>query len=138
MANNEVAEGDTRQRKAIGLVRDELSGLAAPQHAVTIQRHARTLGYQYIYTVRPPHDTPDPIGYALSIATGLDVTAIVVYDLACVDSQPARVCEDFDLETVCPATTWARVCEDFDLETVCPATTWARAQHPTSIGARAQ
>jgi hypothetical protein len=66
------------------------------------------LGYHYVYTVRPPVDTADPIGYALGIAAGLDVAAIVTYDLAHVDNQPARVCEDFDLETVCPATTWAR------------------------------
>jgi hypothetical protein len=26
-----------------------------------------------------------------------------------VDNQPARVREDFDLETVCPPSTWARV-----------------------------
>lgn len=72
-------------------------------------QHAQLLGYQYVYTIRPPQDTPDPIGYALGIASGLGVAAIVVYDLAQVDDQPARVCEDFDLETVCPATTWARV-----------------------------
>lgn len=110
-ANKQVAERDTRQPdppKAIGIMRGDVSGPAAPRHVVAIQRHARALGYQYIYTVRPPQDTPDPIGYTLSIAAGLGVTAIVVYDLACVDSQPTRVCEDFDLETVCPATTWAR------------------------------
>ncbi|MET8871596.1 hypothetical protein [Nocardia sp. NPDC004604] len=95
--------------KAVGLVRAEVSGVEAPRHAEAVQRHARLLGYQYVYTVRSPHDTPDPIGYALGIAAGLDAAAIVVYDLAQVDDQPARVCEDFDLETVCPATTWARV-----------------------------
>ncbi|MEV4124609.1 hypothetical protein [Nocardia sp. NPDC049707] len=81
----------------------------APRHAEAVQRHARLLGYQCAYTVRPPQDACDPIGYALGIAAGLDVAAIVVYDLAQVDDQPARVCEHFDLETVCPATTWARV-----------------------------
>ncbi|WP_454197026.1 hypothetical protein [Nocardia sp. Marseille-Q1738] len=45
----------------------------------------------------------------LGIAAGLNVAAIVVYDLAQVDDRPARVCEDFDLETVCPPVTWARV-----------------------------
>ncbi|MEV2218483.1 hypothetical protein AB0E01_01210 [Nocardia vinacea] len=90
-------------------MRSDVSGLEAHRHASAVQRHARLLGYQYAYTVRPPQDIPDPIGYALSIAAGLDVAAIVVYDLAHVDNQPARVCEEFDLETVCPATTWARV-----------------------------
>lgn len=89
-------------------MRSDVSGLAAPWHATAVIDHARARGYQYIYTVRPPRDTPDPIGYALGIAAGLDVAAIVVYDLAHVDNQPARICEDFDLETVCPATTWAR------------------------------
>ncbi|WP_063044307.1 hypothetical protein [Nocardia pseudovaccinii] len=106
-----MAELDTRRSarpKAVGFVRGDVSGLAAPEHASTVARHAASLGYQYVYTIRPPQDTSDPIGYALGIAAGLDVAALVVYDLAHVDDQPARVCEDFDLETVCPATTWAR------------------------------
>ncbi|MCP2291651.1 hypothetical protein APR08_004589 [Nocardia amikacinitolerans] len=37
------------------------------------------------------------------------VAAIVVPGLAHVDDRPARICEDFDLETVCPPSTWARV-----------------------------
>ncbi|MGO4614802.1 hypothetical protein AB4305_00505 [Nocardia sp. 2YAB30] len=96
------------QPKAVGFVRGEVSGLDAPRHAVAVQRHARSLGYQYVYTVSPPRDNADPIGFLLAIAAGLDVAAIVVYDLAHVDDQPARVCEDFDLETVCPPSTWAR------------------------------
>ncbi|MGW4773589.1 hypothetical protein ACWEO2_36825 [Nocardia sp. NPDC004278] len=112
MTNNQVAESHTGQSdapKAVGFVRGDVSGLATPRHANAVTQHARILGYQYVYTVRPPQDIPDPIGYALGIAAGLGVAAIVVYDLAQVDDQPARVCEDFDLETVCPATTWARV-----------------------------
>ncbi|WP_216893261.1 hypothetical protein [Nocardia alni] len=99
---------DNGRPKAVGLVRADVSGLDAPRHAVAIERHARSLGLLYVYTVRPPQDHPDPIGYALGLASGLDVAAIVIYDLAQVDSQPARVCEDFDLETVCPGATWAR------------------------------
>ncbi|WP_327109795.1 hypothetical protein OHB12_18175 [Nocardia sp. NBC_01730] len=95
--------------KAVGFVRGEVSGLHAPRHAVAVQQHARSLGYQYVYTVTPPRDNADPIGFVLAVAAGLDVAAIVVYDLAHVDDQPARVCEDFDLETVCPPGTWARV-----------------------------
>ncbi|WP_329408940.1 hypothetical protein OG563_41775 [Nocardia vinacea] len=99
-----MAEPDTRRRarpKAIGFVRGDVSGLAAPRHASAVTRHAQLLGYQYVYTIRPPWDAPDPIGYALGIAAGLDVAALVVFDLAHVNDQP-------DLETVCPATTWAR------------------------------
>jgi hypothetical protein len=92
----------------VGFVRHDISGLDAPRHAVAVQRHAHALNYQYVYTVRPPHDSADPTGYALGIAAGLDVAAIVVYDLTHVDHQPARICDDFDLETVCPATTWTR------------------------------
>ncbi|RJO76967.1 hypothetical protein D5S18_12235 [Nocardia panacis] len=97
-----------------------MSGSHAPRHAVEVQRHALSLGYQYVYTVRPPQDAPDPIGYALGIAAGLNVAAIVVYDLAQVDDQPARVCEDFDLETVCPATTWAKVARPAPAEAGAP------------------
>lgn len=102
-----IPEGHGRPT-AIGLVRADVSGLDAPRHAVAVERHARSVGLQYVYTVRPPKDHPDPIGYALGIAAGLGVAAIVVYDLAQVDNQPARVCEDFDLETVCTGATWAR------------------------------
>ncbi len=62
-----------------------------------------------MYTVRPPRDVTDPVGFVLGIAAGLAVAAIVVYDLTCVDDLPARVCDAFDLETVCPPITWARV-----------------------------
>jgi len=102
----------TRQQqdkpKAVGFVRADVSGLHSPRHTAAVRRHALELGYQYIYTAVPPQGTADPIGYALGIAAGLDVAAIVVYDLTQVDNQPARICEDFDLETVCPAETWAR------------------------------
>jgi hypothetical protein len=76
---------------------------------MAVKRHAEQLGYHHVYTARPAPDAPDPIGYALGIATGLDAGAIIVYDLAHVDNDPARICEDFDLETVCPHETWARV-----------------------------
>ncbi|MFI6778960.1 hypothetical protein [Nocardia sp. NPDC050412] len=98
-------------------MRGDVSGLQAPRHAAAVQRHACALGYHYVYTIRPPRDAADAIGYALGIAAGLDVAAIVVYDLDQVDNQPARVCEDFDLETVCPATTWARVAGPASVET---------------------
>jgi hypothetical protein len=112
-------ESELSQRigpKAVGFVRGDVSGPAAPRHAVAVTRHARALGYQYVYTVRPPHDAADPVGYALGMAAGLDVAAIVVYDLAHVDNHPARVCDDFDLETVCPATTWARAAQPAPVE----------------------
>lgn len=106
-AKPDIPAGDGRPT-AIGLVRGSISGLDAPRHANAVERHARSLGLRYLYTVRPPQDTTDPIGYALGIAAGLSVAVVVVYDLAQVDNQPARVCEDFDLETVCPGETWAR------------------------------
>jgi hypothetical protein len=95
--------------KAIGFVRNDVSGRAAPRHATDIQRHAHTLGYQYVYTVRPPADVHDPIGYVLGMAAGIGVQAIVVFDLGHVDCLPALICDEgFDLETVCPQSTWAR------------------------------
>lgn len=103
--------------KAVGFVRADVSGLHSPRHAVAVERHARSLGLRYLYTARPPQGTTDPIGYALGIAAGLGVAAIVVYDLAQVDNQPARVCADFDLETVCPPQTWARVMYPAPIET---------------------
>jgi hypothetical protein len=66
------------------------------------------LGYQYLYTVRPPEHQVDPIGYGLAIAIGVKAAAVVTYDLATVDHSPARVCDWCDLETVNPPETWAR------------------------------
>jgi hypothetical protein len=95
--------------KAIGLVRNDVSGPAASRHATDVKRHAHALGYQYIYTVRPPADVHDPIGYVLGMAAALDVRVIVVFDLGHVDCLPALICDQgFDLETVCPQSTWAR------------------------------
>ncbi|WP_433602281.1 hypothetical protein ACQPXH_11415 [Nocardia sp. CA-135953] len=93
--------------KAIGFVRNDVSGPHAPRHALDVQRHANTLGYQHVYTVRPPAEVDDPIGYALGIAAGLEIQVIVVFDLGHVDCQPALICDaGFDLETVCPQSTW--------------------------------
>ncbi|MFE7800382.1 hypothetical protein [Nocardia sp. NPDC057440] len=96
--------------KAIGFVRNDVSGLDAPRHATDVQRHARIRGYQYVYTVRPPADVDDPIGYVLGMAAGLGVDVIVVFDLEHVNCLPALICDEgFDLETVCPQGMWARV-----------------------------
>ncbi|WP_433601515.1 hypothetical protein ACQPXH_07170 [Nocardia sp. CA-135953] len=109
----------TGKPKAIGFVRADVSGLHAPRHASEIRRHASTLGYQYVYTVRPPGDEPDPIGYLLAMAAGLDVAVIVVFELAHVNDQPALVCDHgYDLETVCPQSTWTRIARPVsDIET---------------------
>lgn len=95
------------QPKCIGLVTAATSGLDAPQHAVTLRRHAQELGYWYLYTVRPPQDHTDPVGYALNIAIGVQAAALIVYDLTTVDNTPSRACDVCDLETVSPPQTWA-------------------------------
>ena len=97
------------QPTAITLVRAEVSGPHAPRHAMEVQRHAERLGYVHLYTVRPPADATDPIGYALGLAASLNVDAVIVYDLETVANTPSRVCEMFDLETVCPPATWAAI-----------------------------
>ncbi|WP_024806012.1 hypothetical protein [Nocardia sp. BMG51109] len=96
---------------SIGLLRPDVSGLDGPRHAVALRRHAEAvLGYRYIYTMRPPVDVADPVGFALNFVIGMNLTlaALVVFDLTTVDHSPARVCEVCDLETVCPPETWAR------------------------------
>ncbi|NQE69162.1 hypothetical protein NG2371_03627 [Nocardia gamkensis] len=91
---------------AVCLVRADVSGPDAPRHAALVRQHAVQLGYTHVYTVRPPVDHADPIGYGLGIAAGLAVDALFVWDLSTVDNMPSRVCEMFDLETVCPPSTW--------------------------------
>lgn len=102
-----VSDEPNHQRTAISLVRAEVSGPHAPRHAMEVQRHAERLGYLHLYTVRPPADATDPVGYALGLAASLNVDAMIVYDLESVGNTPSRVCEMFDLETVCPPATWA-------------------------------
>ncbi|MCC3333413.1 hypothetical protein [Nocardia abscessus] len=95
--------------KAIGFVRSDVSGRHAPRHADEVQRYARTSGYQYVYTVRPPADEQDPIRFALRIAAGLGVEIIVAFDLEQVNNQPTLICDEgYDLETVSPQGTWVR------------------------------
>jgi hypothetical protein len=53
--------------KAIGFVSNDVSGSDAPRHAIDVQRHAHTLGYQYVYTVRPPADVAEH-GRATAVA----------------------------------------------------------------------
>ncbi|MQY30256.1 hypothetical protein NRB56_58540 [Nocardia sp. RB56] len=96
------------RQPAVGFVRTDISGPDAERHAREIQRYAWRNGFRLLYTVRPPLDHDDPIGYALGLAAGLDVPVIVVFDLAHVDNRPELVCDDFDLVTVCPPQTWAR------------------------------
>ncbi|MBO0882495.1 MAG: hypothetical protein J2P17_19615 [Mycobacterium sp.] len=96
---------DDERPKALGF---DVSLLDAPRRRSEIQRHAQQLGYRYVYTVTPPEGHADPIGYTIDIAVGIRAAAIVVYDLDAVGHSPARVCERFDLETVCPRQTWSR------------------------------
>jgi hypothetical protein len=93
---------------AVGFVRTDVSGPDAERHALAVQQFAWRNGFRLLYTVRPPIDHGDPIGYALGLAAGLDVATIVVFDLAHVDNRPELVCDDFDLVTVCPPQTWTR------------------------------
>lgn len=98
---------NVRKPIAIGLIRADVSGPRTPKHAEQIRRHAERMGYAYVYTVQPPADDADQIGYALGLAAGLSVDAMIVYDLETVGHTPSRVCELFDLETVSPPATWA-------------------------------
>lgn len=113
---------------AICLVRAEVSGREASRHAIEVQRHAARLGYLHLYTVRPPFDDPDPVGYALGLAAGLSVDAVIVYDLETVGNTPSRVCEMFDLETVCPPATWAAAAP------VAPDVAHTHPEQPLTVG----
>jgi|GEM_PF-4029645 len=94
--------------KALGYLRTDLSGAHAPRHTAALHRHARTLDYQYIYTIYPPEDGDDPLAYALRIAAALNVDTLIIYDLSHVDNHPGRACTEVNIETVCPPITWAR------------------------------
>ncbi len=93
--------------KAVGLVRTELSGIDTAAHALDIQCHAHHLGYRWIYTVRPPRGTPDPVAYTLGIATTMGASAIIVVDATHIDGNPEFV-SGFDLATITPPRLWRR------------------------------
>ncbi len=93
---------------AIGFVRTELSRQHSLRHADEIHRHARTSGYRYVYTVRPPVNEPHPLTYVRALATELRAQIIITFDLDQVDNQPHLICDlGYRLETVCPPTVWA-------------------------------
>lgn len=92
--------------KAVGLVRTELSGIDTAAHALDIQCHAHHLGYRWMYTVRPPRGTPDPVAYTLGIATTMGASAIVVVDATHVDGKIEFVSAGFDLATITPPRLW--------------------------------
>lgn len=94
--------------KAVGLVRTEITGRDTAAVALDIQCHAHHLGYRWIYTVRPPEGTFDPVGYTCAIAAGLDAAAIIVFDSSHFAGQPGRITADFELVTVAPPRWWAR------------------------------
>ncbi|WP_146102341.1 hypothetical protein, partial [Nocardia nova] len=91
---------EQQQPIAVGLVREDVSGLRLPEHVDKIRRHAEKMSYAYIYTVRAPANLADPVAYALGIASVSSAAALVVYDLETVEHTPSRVCEMLDLETV--------------------------------------
>lgn len=95
--------------KAIGYIRGDISGTALDRHVDEIRLRARGLDYQLVYIVRLwPASVPDPLGHVVRIVREIDAAAIIVPDLAHVDSQPALVCDVCDLVTVFPEETWAR------------------------------
>lgn len=91
---------------AVGLVRPELSGTDTAAHALGIQCHAHHLGYRWIYTVRPPQGTRDPVGYTLGIAASMDAAAIVTVDTTHLDGRPELVNNSLDLVTLTPPRLW--------------------------------
>ncbi len=103
------ASTPNHQPTAMCLTHTETSSLHAARHTEEVQRHASKLGYFPVYTVSPPADDPDPLGYALDLASDLGVDALVVHDLATVGNTPSRVCDKFDLVTVSPPATWTAV-----------------------------
>ncbi|MFF0456115.1 hypothetical protein [Nocardia africana] len=92
--------------KALGLVRTELSGSDTAAHALGIQCYADYLGYRWIFTVRPPQGTLDPVGYTLCIAASMEAAAIIVIDPTHVDHRTDIGTAGFDLLTITPPRLW--------------------------------
>lgn len=102
-----AANGDRQARPiALGLVRPTLSGRDTATDAIEIQSHAHHLGYRWLYTLRPPETTSDPVGYTLALAAGLNAVAIVTVSDAHIDHNPGRITPSMDLITITPPYIW--------------------------------
>ncbi|NKY53687.1 hypothetical protein [Nocardia vermiculata] len=113
MNNREVTDsgptahhGQAPRPAALGLVRPSLSGRRAASYALEIQSHAQYLGYRWLYTLRPPTTTSDPVGYALALAAGLDAAAVITVSDAHIDYRPERIAAALNLITITPPRIW--------------------------------
>ncbi|WP_405494536.1 hypothetical protein [Nocardia sp. NBC_00511] len=73
------------------------------------------MGYDMLHVVRMwPEMAPNLLQLIVDFARGLQVSALIVPDLAHVDHRPGPVCDHVDLITINPPETWARAYEPAD------------------------
>ncbi|MGK8511959.1 hypothetical protein ACRS5S_29375 [Nocardia asiatica] len=92
--------------KALGYLRDDVSGQAWQRDEQAILALAARLGYDLVRTVRMNPDIHDPLHRLLIIVRRLDIAAVITPTLEHIGG-PGRVCRDCSLITVTPEYDWA-------------------------------
>lgn len=94
------------QPKALGYLRDDVSGQGWQQDEQAILALATRLGYDLVKTVRMNPDIHDPLHRLLIIVRRLDVAAVITPTLEHIGG-PGRICRVCSLITVTPEYNWA-------------------------------
>ncbi|MGY1979774.1 hypothetical protein [Nocardia gipuzkoensis] len=92
--------------KALGYLRDDVSGQQWQQDEQAILALAARLGYDLVRTVRMNPDIHDPLHRLLIIVRRLDAAAVITPTLEHIGG-PGRVCRVCSLITVAPEYNWA-------------------------------
>ncbi|MGW4327555.1 hypothetical protein ACWEKR_16855 [Nocardia sp. NPDC004573] len=92
--------------KALGYLRDDVSGQGWEHDERAILALAARLGYDLVKTVRMNPGVHDPLHRLLIVVRRLDVAAVITPTLEHIGS-PGRICRVCSLITISPEYNWA-------------------------------
>ncbi|WP_051022132.1 hypothetical protein [Nocardia pneumoniae] len=92
--------------KALGYLRDDVSGQAWQRDEQAILSLATRLGYDLGRTVRMSPDIDDPMHRLLIVVRRLDIAAVITPTLEHIGG-PGRICRACSLITITPEYDWA-------------------------------
>ncbi|WP_406270493.1 hypothetical protein OH799_28845 [Nocardia sp. NBC_00881] len=99
--------------KALGYLRDDVSGQGWQHDEQAILSLATQLGYDLVKTVRMNPDIHDPLHRLLIIVRRLDIAAVITPTLEHIGA-PSRICRACSLITITPEYNWALAYKPFD------------------------
>ncbi|MEV6322977.1 hypothetical protein AB0M45_17535 [Nocardia sp. NPDC051787] len=115
MARPQMTPPHTSQArpKALGYLRDDVSGQGWQHDEQAILALATRLGYDLVKTVRMRPDIDDPLHRLLVIVRRLDIAAVITPTLEHIGG-PGRICRVCSLITISPEYNWALAYRPFD------------------------